>query len=159
MSNNYLFTFQPTFTQGLVLGQLSILILIGLVLRYLFLDSTQFPFETASYHPRIDNDLPARKSKLDAAHEEEKTAMDQAQSAESAEWFNALLKQVNVLPCSTTLIQRHTQVVDIYRLKIRDDLPGMEGDEVARRKIEEFANRVRPQGLLVSFVGEKLFLI
>ncbi|KAF9452617.1 maintenance of mitochondrial morphology protein 1 [Macrolepiota fuliginosa MF-IS2] len=132
MSSNYLFTFQPNFTQGLVLGQLSILILIGLVLRYLFLDSTQYPFETSSYHPRVDNDVLARKRKLDVAREEEKVAVDQDHDAESAEWFNVLLKQV----------------VDVYRLKLRDDLQGMEGDEVARRKIEEFANRVRPMGFL-----------
>ena len=42
------------------------------------------------------------------------------------------------------------QVLDIYRLKIRDELSGIEGDEVARRKIEELANRVRPPGFLVS---------
>lgn len=132
MSNNYLFTFRPTFTQGLVLGQLSILVLIGLVLRYLFLDSTQYPFETASYHPRVDNDLPVRKRKLDIALEEEKSPTQENQDAESAEWFNVLLKQV----------------VNIYRLKLRDDLLGLEGDEVARRKIEEFANRVRPPGFL-----------
>lgn len=98
MSNNYLFTFRPTFTQGLILGQLSILILVGLVLRYLFLDSTQYPFETSSYHPRVDNDLLVRKRKLDAAQEEEKVAVDQDQDTESAEWFNVLLKQVNTSP-------------------------------------------------------------
>lgn len=100
MSNNYLFTFNPTFTQGLVLGQLSILILIGLVLRYLFLDSTHYPFETSSYHPRVDNDPLVRKRNLDAALEEEQKssiAKDQEKDAESAEWLNALLKQVNIL--------------------------------------------------------------
>jgi maintenance of morphology protein 1 len=45
-----------------------------------------------------------------------------------------------------------SQVVDVYRQKIRNDLPGIEGDEVARRKIEEYANRIRPPGFLVSLV-------
>ncbi|EKM83750.1 hypothetical protein AGABI1DRAFT_51179 [Agaricus bisporus var. burnettii JB137-S8] len=133
MTNNYLFTFQPTFTQGLILGQLSILILIGLILRYLFLDSTQYPFETSTYHPRVDNDVLPRKRKLDATIEENAPPDDeQEQATESAEWFNVLLKQV----------------IDVYRQKIRDDLPGIEGDEVARRKIEEYANRIRPPGFL-----------
>ena len=51
MSGNYLFSLTPTFTQGLVLGQLSILVLLMLILKYLFLDSTKYPFETTSYHP------------------------------------------------------------------------------------------------------------
>jgi maintenance of morphology protein 1 len=96
MSNNYLFTFKPTFTQGLIIGQLSILILIGLVLRYLFLDSPQYPFETSSYHPRVDNDLLVRKRKLDAINEENPVA-GEARDSESAEWFNGLLRQASNL--------------------------------------------------------------
>jgi hypothetical protein len=42
--------------------------------------------------------------------------------------------------------------MDVYRQKIRDDLPGIEGDEVARKKIEEYANQIRPPGFLVSLV-------
>ena len=92
MSNNYLFTFKPTFAQGLVLGQLSVLILIGFVFRYLFLESTQYPFETSSYHPRVGNDLPSRK--LNAALDE-KPPVDGDQDTEPAEWFNVLFKQVS----------------------------------------------------------------
>jgi maintenance of morphology protein 1 len=96
MTSNYLFTFRPTFTQGLVLGQLSILILVGLILRYLFLDSTQYPFETSTtYHPRVDSDVLPRKRRPDTTAEE-KAPLDgeQEQATESAEWFNVLLKQV-----------------------------------------------------------------
>jgi len=95
MSNNYLFTFKPTFTQGLVLGQLSVLILTGLVLRYLFLESTQYPLETSSYLPRVDNDLLSRR--LHAALDE-KMPSDGDQDAEPAEWFNVLFKQVSKYP-------------------------------------------------------------
>jgi len=95
MSNNYLFTFKPTFTQGLVLGQLSVLILTGLVLRYLFLESTQYPLETSSYHPRVDNDLLSRR--LHAALDD-KMPVDGDQDVEPAEWFNMLFKQVSKYP-------------------------------------------------------------
>ncbi|KAF7975779.1 hypothetical protein HWV62_8593 [Athelia sp. TMB] len=51
---------------------------------------------------------------------------------ESVEWLNVLLYQV----------------VDVYRSKLRDDLAGPEGVEVARRKVEMYANRMRPVNLL-----------
>ncbi len=41
------------------------------------------------------------------------------------------------------------QVLDAYRTKLRDDLPGPEGDEVARKRVEAFANKMRPPGFLV----------
>lgn len=105
MTNNYLFTFQPTFTQGLVLGQLSILILIGLILRYLFLDSTQYPFETSTtYHPRVDNDVLPRNRRLDTTVEEKAPPNDeQEQATESAEWFNVLLKQASNSLCDCNI--------------------------------------------------------
>lgn len=42
-----------------------------------------------------------------------------------------------------------SQILETYRSKLRDDLPGAEGDEVVRRKAEEFANKMRPAALLV----------
>ena len=41
------------------------------------------------------------------------------------------------------------QVVDAYRTKLRGDLPGAEGDEVARRRVEQFANKMRPAAFVV----------
>ncbi|KAJ7139811.1 hypothetical protein C8R44DRAFT_605728 [Mycena epipterygia] len=125
MANNYVFSLQPTFTQGLILGQLSILVLLVLILKYLFLDSTEYPFETSSYHPRVDNDLLLRKQNV-ASHLSD--SIDE--KAESAEWFNMLLHQA------------------IYRSKLRDGLSGAEGDEVARKRIEDYANKIRPPGFL-----------
>jgi len=49
----------------------------------------------------------------------------------------------------STLYMRF-QVTDIYRLKLRDDLQGVEGDEVLRRRVEGFVNLMRPSGILVS---------
>ena len=88
MGSNSVFSFQPTFTQGLLLGQLSVLILLILVLKYLFLDSTQHPFETSSYQPQAGNNLNPR-------HEPQKVVAEQhGRLPESTEWLNALLQQV-----------------------------------------------------------------
>ncbi|RDB28992.1 Maintenance of mitochondrial morphology protein 1 [Hypsizygus marmoreus] len=129
MAGNYIFSLDPTFTQGLVLGQLSVLILLGLVLKYMFLDSTQNPFETSSYQPRAEGD----RTRHDI-HYENTEAEDglQDKDKETAEWFNVLLQQV----------------VESYRSKLRDDLTGPEGDEIARQRIEDYANRIRPPGFL-----------
>ncbi|KAJ7042555.1 maintenance of mitochondrial morphology protein 1 [Mycena alexandri] len=128
MGTNYVFSLQPTFTQGLILGQLSILVLLVLILKYLFLDSTETPFETSSYHPRVDSDLLLRKQRISSHSSAE--SLDE--NAESAEWFNMLLHQV----------------VEIYRSKLRDGLAGADGDEVARKRIEDYANKIRPPGFL-----------
>lgn len=90
MSSNYLFSLQPTFTQGLVLGQLSILVLLGLILKYLFLDSTQHPFETSSYHPRVDNKASLTRN-AELSRDQANTSLE---GTEPAEWFNTLLRQV-----------------------------------------------------------------
>jgi maintenance of mitochondrial morphology protein 1 len=42
------------------------------------------------------------------------------------------------------------QVVEVYRSKLRNDLPGLEGDEVARKTVEDYVNNVVPPGFLVS---------
>ena len=42
------------------------------------------------------------------------------------------------------------KVLDAYRTKLRDDLPGAEGDEIARKRVESFANKMRPAAFLVS---------
>ncbi|KAJ7071299.1 maintenance of mitochondrial morphology protein 1 [Mycena amicta] len=127
---NYIFSLQPTFTQGLVLGQLSILVLLYLVLKYLFLDSTKYPFETSSYHPRADTDGLLRRQNVSSHSAPENISGDE--KAESLEWFSMLLHQV----------------VEIYRSNLRDDLPGVEGDEVARKRVEDYANKIRPPGFL-----------
>lgn len=44
------------------------------------------------------------------------------------------------------------QVADVYRSKLRDGLKGVEGDEVLRRRIEDFVNIMRPSGILVSII-------
>lgn len=92
MGSNYLLFVQPTFTQGLVLGQLSIFFLLALILKYLFIDNS-LPHATATgaaYHPGIDTEANR------ALHQqrEQSELRDGQKGAESAEWFNMLLQQV-----------------------------------------------------------------
>ncbi|VDB84467.1 unnamed protein product [Peniophora sp. CBMAI 1063] len=124
MAENYLFTFHPTFTQGLVLGQLSILVLLVFVLKYLFLDTSQNPFDgSSSYRPRSERDKP-KVSPADYS--------SQDAEPESTEWFNAAL----------------LHVAHAYRSKLRDDMSGAKGDSLMRQRIEDFINRVRPKDML-----------
>lgn len=85
--------FQPTFTQGLVIGQLSILILLGMILKYLFLESSQYPLQTASYHQQVDNDTFLRKRNLKVSNNNQDHDSD---AFESTKWFNTLLSQVRI---------------------------------------------------------------
>ncbi|KAJ3844099.1 maintenance of mitochondrial morphology protein 1 [Lentinula raphanica] len=132
MGANYVFSLQPTFTQGLILGQLSILALLVFVLKYLFMDSTKYPFETTTYQPRMNNDSIMRSQKVyQVSNEGGSNKVD-----ESAEWLNMLLHQI----------------AGTYRSKLRNDLSGAEGDEVARKRVEDYANRIRPASFLDPIV-------
>jgi hypothetical protein len=42
------------------------------------------------------------------------------------------------------------QAADVYRSKLRDDFQGVQGEEVLRRRVEDFVNLMRPSGVLVS---------
>ncbi|KAJ3516782.1 hypothetical protein NLJ89_g900 [Agrocybe chaxingu] len=129
MSPAFPLFFQPTFTQGLVLGQLSILFLLGAILKYLFFDSSDHPYEATPYHQRVDSDAFLRQRN---SQPRKPLPDEQPEGSESTEWFNTLL----------------AQVVDVYRSKLRDDIPGAEGDEIARKRIEAYANSIRPAGFM-----------
>ena len=92
MSSGFLLFFQPTFTQGLIIGQLSILLLLGAVLKYLFLESSKYP--PAAYHQQVDNDAFVRQRNFQARQTLPEHDPD---AHESTEWFNLLLKQVGLL--------------------------------------------------------------
>lgn len=49
-------------------------------------------------------------------------------------------------------VHLRNQVADVYRSKLRDDIKGVEGDEVLRRRVEDFVNIMRPSGILVSII-------
>ena len=92
MGANYIFSLEPTFTQGLVLGQLSVIFLLGFILKYIFLDSTHNPFETSSYQARTSSDFTLRAQNPDIEEAETDSKCDEN---ESAEWFNTLLRQAS----------------------------------------------------------------
>lgn len=100
-------TFHPTFTQGFIFGQLSILILLAFILKYLFLDSSPPPSRS-----------PASLAPLDTVREYEDTLTDEnkapeqsrkptvsdsfpsasfPEDAESTEWFNLVIHEVSIV--------------------------------------------------------------
>lgn len=156
---NYIFSLSPTFTQGLLLGQLSILFLLALILKFLFLQVDDQPVQP--FHPSAYSVPDTTGSEQDPLVKRPKqTIFDDLyheNSRESAEWFNLLLRQVRgrVFPSNCTSSNRLPRfdcgfkVVQTYRSKLRNDLPGPEGDEIARVRIERFANSIRPPAFVV----------
>ncbi|KZT74721.1 maintenance of mitochondrial morphology protein 1 [Daedalea quercina L-15889] len=135
MGNAYIFSLQPTFTQGLILGQFSILFLLVLILKYLFFDTVaDSAYRASSYQPKVDRDEGEGTALLAErfAAGLDKGGRAEAGGLESADWLNGVLRQV----------------VDSYRMKLRDGLSGAAGDEVARKRVEDFANSFRPPGFL-----------
>ncbi|RDX55969.1 maintenance of mitochondrial morphology protein 1 [Polyporus arcularius HHB13444] len=131
MASAYVFTLQPTFTQGLILGQASILFLLFLVLKYLFFDTDpDRPYRKASYPPKVE--LGSSEEDLNAARVDLSSLNSRREGEESSEWLNVFLQQV----------------LEAYRVKLRNGLTGADGDEIARQRVEEFANKMRPAGLL-----------
>ncbi|KAF9651396.1 hypothetical protein BDM02DRAFT_3110846 [Thelephora ganbajun] len=136
--SNYIFTLTPTFTQGLILGQISILLLVYFILKYLFFDSKSAQLHEGSpeedaplFRPSFSTEkfiatafLQTKVKKQDEEHD--------GDSIESAEWLNVLLKQI----------------VDEYRCKLRATERGLDGEKVALRRIQDLANEVRPQAVL-----------
>ena len=96
MANAYVFTLQTTFTQGLLLGQLSILCLLILVLKYLFFvtDSGQ-PYKPVSYHPQVVNteDGDESSDSLDSIKLPPDVLSRSGQA--SVDWFNVILQEVH----------------------------------------------------------------
>ena len=82
----YLLSLQPTFTQGLVIGQLSILFLLALVLKYFFLVSDP---STAQHLPTTTT-IPPSSPKKDVPCEG---------GSESTEWLNVILSEVCIFLC------------------------------------------------------------
>jgi maintenance of mitochondrial morphology protein 1 len=104
MASNYIFTLSPTFTQGLILGQLSILVLLVLVLKYLFLD-TEPGRQNPTFHPTLANEKRDEAGHVvppdgivEATKDEQNDSLDEDEPCdrESATWFNLLLRTVRL---------------------------------------------------------------
>ena len=98
---NYIFTLTPTFTQGLVLGQVSILLLVYFILKYLFFDSKsgqllEEPHEedVPPFRPNFSAEKFIATAFLKTKVKKQDEERD-GDSVESAEWLNVLLKQVS----------------------------------------------------------------
>ena len=98
---NYIFTLTPTFTQGLILGQVSILLLVYFILKYLFFDSKsaqlleESPEEDAPFfRPSFSAEKFIATAFLQTNVKKQDEERD-GDSVESAEWLNVLLKQVS----------------------------------------------------------------
>ncbi|THH34108.1 hypothetical protein EUX98_g13 [Antrodiella citrinella] len=129
MGNAYFLTMQPTFTQGLVLGQVSIFALLFVILKYLFFVSAKEDAQaTLLYQPRLAHSGESAEDGSLGDSTPESSTERKADSAESADWLNVVLHLV----------------LEAYRSKLRDNLSGPEGDEVARKRVEAFANKMRP---------------
>lgn len=118
---NYIFTLQPTFTQGLVLGQLSVFFLLALILKYLFWHTGPDPQLIAlppksQRHPQQSR---AGATAVEPSHEDQD---------ESLEWFNGLL----------------LRVIQSYRAQLCEYKTGLEADETIRQKVESKINELRP---------------
>ncbi|KAG8852338.1 ERMES complex subunit mmm1 [Serendipita sp. 411] len=135
----YVLTLQPTFTQGFVLGQLSILVLLFLVLKYLFLDSATEPaarrsFQSIPRSKRVTEILENIDEDNLIRHEEslETFPASLSDGKESTEWFNVIIKEI----------------FNSYRAELRDNVRGSAGDDVARERIERYLNNHRGTNLI-----------
>jgi maintenance of mitochondrial morphology protein 1 len=101
MPSTSLWSLQPTFLQGFVVGQISILLLLALILKYLFFESAP------PGSPTVLAPLPAprfqQRDAQSATPDAEKTlasvdATDPVDSRvagiESVEWFNLIIREV-----------------------------------------------------------------
>ena len=87
----YVLTLQPTFTQGFIIGQLSILILLALILKYLFLDSSNEPLTPGLLVPSKtlqESTTTLDPTSIEASHS------SLTEGLESAEWFNLVIREV-----------------------------------------------------------------
>jgi len=88
----YVLTIHPTFTQGFILGQLSILIILFLILKYLFLDSSNEPLTPGLSAPSKF----AQESAItvDSNSIELPPTPPLEEGVESTEWFNLIIREV-----------------------------------------------------------------
>ncbi|CAE6521656.1 unnamed protein product [Rhizoctonia solani] len=126
-----LFSMTPTFTQGLVVGQLSILLLLVVIVKHLFLDSAKTqPVHTPAPLPVRQPLKESEKAKINAQR------VWRDGDAETAEWFNLLLNLC----------------VQTYREELRANLQGAAGNEAARARIERWVNATLQSDIMDNIV-------
>lgn len=97
MGNAYIFSLQPSFTQGFIVGQLFSLCLLVFIFKYLFFDATlERPYKS-SYQPRLERDVtdPEIITMTQRLKVMDGLESDQEKSGvETSEWLNVLIQQV-----------------------------------------------------------------
>lgn len=114
MGNNYIFSLTPTFTQGLIFGQLSIIFLLIVILKYLFLEPTPAYSESDLSTPALLKERPFSRKRF--AVGEAELHVEQEGEEESAVWFNLLLRQVRM----TTYNRAGPQLSHVSRIGCRN---------------------------------------
>ena len=177
-----LLSLQPTFLQGFVVGQISILLLLALILKYLFFESAPPGSPTVLAPlpaPRFQQRDAAQSAALDAKPPPLPPA-DAADSVhvhsrvagiESVEWFNLIIREVRsggpmsdrrvpswvgtqvseeglTMACRAPALQ----IVQSYRIALRDGLGGLAGDEVVRQRVEHWVNNHIGSSFIVSIL-------
>ena len=94
MGANYIFSLTPTFTQGLVLGQLSILLLLALILKYLFLESSPVPLGHHTVYSATAFEREGASKPRPSVSTEDADLSNGFDHDEHTAWFNLLLQKV-----------------------------------------------------------------
>jgi maintenance of mitochondrial morphology protein 1 len=105
----YVLTLSPTFTQGFILGQLSILILLALILKYLFLDSSNEPLTPGLLAPPKSGQ---GTTIVVDSNGIELPSTSLQEGLESTEWFNLIIREV-VAQILYSKLRRMTIFIDI----------------------------------------------
>jgi maintenance of morphology protein 1 len=105
----YVLTLNPTFTQGFILGQLSIIILLVLILKYLFLDSSNEPLAPGLLAP---SKAGQGSTTIVDSNGIELPPIPLQEGLETTEWLNLILREVQTQHFNSTL-QRMTIFTDI----------------------------------------------
>jgi maintenance of morphology protein 1 len=164
-----LLSLQPTFLQGFVVGQISILLLLALILKYLFFESAPPGSPTVLaplLAPRFQQ-RDAQSAALDAkpslpSPDAEDSVHSQVEGIESVEWFNLIIREVRSGGSTSDLVPSPkrkaddglpapaSQIVQSYRIALRDGLGGLAGDEVVRQRVEHWINNHIGSSFIVS---------
>ena len=101
MSTRSLLSLQPTFLQGFVVGQISILLLLALILKYLFFESAPpgsptvlAPLPSPRSQQRDAQSAPLGAEQTSASADGKDAAEPRGARIESVEWFNLIIREV-----------------------------------------------------------------
>lgn len=99
--------------------------------------------------PQISIRSPSRTIRREHVHHRPKPIFPQETQSRPIGSTPLRGRSVN-LPChGVARLTIFVQAADVYRAKLQNGLEGSEGNEVARARIEAYANKIRPRSFLV----------